>query len=86
LIDGLETKRVLKDEYLIRQGEEGDYFYIIEEGSVACVKNGEDPNEQDILVRELSRGEHFGELALINDIKRTLSVKVTSDFCKVLSL
>ena len=76
MIDGLESKRLLKGEYIIREGEEGDYFYIIEEGIVACVKNNDDPNNPESLIRELSRGEHFGELALINDIKRTLSVKV----------
>lgn len=34
----------------------------------------------------MERGDHFGELALINDIKRTLSIKVSSDNCKVLAL
>lgn len=38
------------------------------------------------LVRKLSPGDHFGEIALINGCPRSLSVKVKSKNCKVLSL
>lgn len=86
LIDGLESKRFLKGDFIINEGEEGDYFYIIEEGTVECIKKPEDPSDEFIHVRDLTRGDHFGELALINDIKRTLSVRVTSEQCKVLAL
>ena len=85
MLDGLETKRGFKGDFLINEGEDGDYFYIIEEGLVECVKNENDSNEK-VHVRELTKGEHFGELALINNIKRTLSVRVKSDSCKVLAL
>lgn len=50
------------------------------------MKVPEDPNLDPILVRELSVGDHFGELALINDAKRSLSVKVKSSDCKVMCL
>jgi cAMP-dependent protein kinase regulator len=86
LIDGLESKEYQKGDYIITEGEEGDNFYIIEEGSVHCLKSQEDPSQGEILVRTLSRGDHFGELALINNVKRSLSIKVFSDTCKVLAL
>lgn len=86
LIDGLESKTFIKGECMIKEGEEGDYFYIIEQGEVECVKDPEDPSQDKIHVRDLSRGEHFGELALINNVKRTLSVRAKSDLCKVLAL
>ena len=86
LIDGLETRRLHKGDYVINEGEEGDYFYIVEEGVVECVKNEEDPKLEKIHVRDLNKGEHFGELALINNVKRTLSVRVKSDQCKLLAL
>lgn len=41
---------------------------------------------EKIHVRDLSRGDHFGELALIKDVRRTLSVKAKSERCKVLAL
>jgi cAMP-dependent protein kinase regulator len=79
LIDGLETRRYLKGDYVIKEGEDGDYFYIVEEGVVECVKDENNGNIEKVHVRDLNRGEHFGELALINNVKRTLSVRVKSD-------
>ena len=34
----------------------------------------------------LGHGNHFGEIALINGVKRTLSVRVTSERAKLLLL
>ena len=42
MIDGLETKKLFKGDFVINEGEEGDYFYIVEDGVVECVKNEED--------------------------------------------
>jgi CRP-like cAMP-binding protein len=39
-----------------------------------------------VLVRELKAGDHFGELALINNEKRSLSIRVNSSKCKLLKL
>lgn len=39
-----------------------------------------------ILVRTLGKGDHFGELALINNVKRSLSIRISSDTAKVLAL
>ena len=39
-----------------------------------------------ICVRVLSDGAHFGELALINNEKRSLSIRVKSSSCKLLRL
>jgi cAMP-dependent protein kinase regulator len=86
LLDGLEAKRYLKGDTVLKEGDEADNFYIIEEGEVECLKNEEDPSLPKIHVRDLQKGEHFGELALINNGKRTLSVVVKSDHCKLLAL
>ena len=37
-------------------------------------------------VRVLTKEDHFGELALINDAKRSLGVRVKSDECTLLKL
>ena len=37
-------------------------------------------------IRVLGTGAHFGEIALINGVKRTLSVRVTSEQAKLLLL
>ena len=74
LIDGLKVINVDEGEYIFHEGDHGDHFYIIEEGEVQCVKEGSGKPE---IVRVLSESMHFGEIALINNVKRTLSVQAT---------
>jgi cAMP-dependent protein kinase regulator len=38
LIDGLESKSYKKGDTIIEEGNEGEDFYIIEEGTVECLK------------------------------------------------
>jgi hypothetical protein len=40
---------------------------------VECYKD--DGKGGELLVRCLEKGQHFGELALLNDVKRTLSIR-----------
>lgn len=66
---------------IVKEGDVGEYFYIIEEGDVECIKE-----EGQEVIRELHPGDYFGELALIeSNQKRTLTVKAKSD-CKLLVL
>ncbi len=57
---------------LIRQGEEGDAFYIIEAGRMQ-VSVGELGQER--IVRELGPGEYVGEVALLHKVPRTATVR-----------
>ena len=74
LIDGLKVVHIDAGEYIFHEGDHGDHFYIIEEGQVDCLKEHADGAE---VVRSLSEGMHFGEVALINNVKRTLSVRAS---------
>jgi CRP-like cAMP-binding protein len=61
------------------QGESGDAFYIISDGTVSVMKDGR-------LVNRLGPGHFFGERALIKDESRAADViAVTAVQCMVLS-
>jgi CRP-like cAMP-binding protein/Zn-dependent protease len=54
-------------EAIITQGEAGDAFYAIRSGRVDVIRDGE-------AVTQLGPGDHFGEVALLNDQPRNASV------------
>ena len=65
-------------EVVIKQGDEGDYFYAIVQGK--CLVTRETPlNKDGIKLAELSMGDTFGEEALISDAKRNASVSMLTD-------
>jgi CRP-like cAMP-binding protein len=54
-------------EVIVRQGEPGIGFYLIAEGEVEVSQDGR-------LLRTLSAGDFFGELALLEETQRTATV------------
>lgn len=63
---------------VIKQGEEGDYFYVITRGR--CIVTRETPlNKEGIRLAELEVGDTFGEEALISEAKRNATVYMESD-------
>lgn len=57
---------------IIRQGDQGDKFYIIRGGSVTVTKR---MNDGDVrIVGTLKRGDYFGEQALINRTTRMANI------------
>lgn len=80
LIDVLKSKTVAKGQIIIRQGEVGENFYIIEQGDCVVIKDGEEVNV-------LHKNDYFGELSLLEDSPRAATVKVISENgCKVVYL
>jgi CRP-like cAMP-binding protein len=57
---------------VFQQGEEGDRFYIVVEGSVGIVRDG-------VPVAKISAGDFFGETALLFTEARTATVITTED-------
>merc|ERR1711971_188412 len=68
-----------KDEEIIRQGDLGDTFYLIQQGTCNVLVNNE-------VTGTLERGGYFGELALLNKEPRKATVQVTSETATLLTL
>lgn len=65
-------------EIVIKQGDEGDYFYVIVSGK--CVVTRETPlNKEGIKLAELGIGDTFGEEALIAEAKRNATITMLTD-------
>jgi len=63
---------------IIKQGEDGDYFYAITSGKCSVVR--ETPlNKEGIRLAELGVGDTFGEEALISESKRNATVTMQTD-------
>lgn len=63
---------------IIRQGDDGDYFYLIEKGA-AIVRQSKYWNDVTQTVAELHAGNSFGEDALVSGNKRNASVIMATD-------
>jgi CRP-like cAMP-binding protein len=63
---------------VIRQGDEGDFFYAIVDGR--CMVTRETPlNREGVKLAELGKGDTFGEEALISGAKRNATVSMLTD-------
>jgi len=65
-------------EVVIKQGDVGDYFYVVVKG--LCQVARETPlNKDGVRLAELKMGDTFGEEALISDVKRNATVSMVTD-------
>jgi len=59
-------------EEIIRLGDHGDRFYVVDSGEVEIVVDGDE-------TRREGPGSYFGEVALLRDVPRTATVRAASD-------
>lgn len=62
--------KVQADQIVIREGERGDYFYVLERGTAVVL------DEAGNILAQLSPGDYFGEEALAGDTTRNATVKM----------
>jgi CRP-like cAMP-binding protein len=76
LLKRFERLRVARGDVVIREGDEGDYYYVIESGrfQVERLVGG-----AKVVLAELRSGDAFGEEALVSDAKRNAAVTALSD-------
>ena len=64
------------DDTIIRQGEEGDKFYLIRKGTVDVIQEKEGDSS---VVAQLGEGDFFGEIALMTDQPRNATIQATGE-------
>ncbi|POS86454.1 hypothetical protein EPUL_001706, partial [Erysiphe pulchra] len=69
IADALETQKHPAGTVIIKEGDIGEAFYLLESGEAEAFINGSDGP-----VKHYEKGDYFGELALLNDAPRAASV------------
>lgn len=70
IADALDTMKFPDGSYIIREGDPGEAFFLLESGEAEAYKR----DVGDAPVKRYKKGDYFGELALLDDKPRAASV------------
>lgn len=84
LSDAFIEENFKAGEFIIKMGEEGNKFYLVEEGELVATisMNGQEETKE---VMHYKHGDYFGERSLMKNEPRAANVIAKTD-CKVVSL
>ena len=68
----MKEEKYNKGEYIFKEGEIGDKFYLIKSGKINVIKDNK-------IIREMGEGNCFGELALLSNAPRSATIKTEND-------
>ncbi|ORY07209.1 camp-binding domain-like protein [Basidiobolus meristosporus CBS 931.73] len=72
IVDAMFERKVVAGEDVIKQGDEGDNFYVVDDGLFDIIVNGKH-------VIQVGQGGSFGELALMYNTPRAATVRAVTD-------
>lgn len=78
VVDAIKEVHFKDGDYIIKQGDDGNEFYILESGECECYKlfPGDEVAKK---LRDYVPGESFGELALLYNAPRAATIKAVED-------
>jgi CRP-like cAMP-binding protein len=77
MVECMDTVKRLAGDVIVKEGGEGDYYYLLLEGQAVVERTGSNGKPQ--VVAELSDGGVFGEEALISYARRNATVRMATD-------
>jgi len=75
IADALNAQRYKAGDVIIREGDPGEDFFLLEAGQAEAYKNEAGPHP----VKQYHKGDYFGELALLDNKPRAASVVAKTD-------
>ncbi|OMJ87851.1 hypothetical protein SteCoe_10333 [Stentor coeruleus] len=72
LVGSLSTLKFRSGEKVVCEGDPGDLFYLIKDGTVSCTQKGRE-------LRQMFKGDFFGEQALLYNSVRTATITAITD-------
>jgi CRP-like cAMP-binding protein len=73
----VSERRFAKHQFIVREGEPGDTFFIVAAGSVAVCRIGADSRETILSI--LKEGDFFGEMSMFDSSLRSASIKTLTE-------
>lgn len=77
MFDRMEVMQVQKGDVILRQGDPGDYYYVIQEGQ--CDVSRKTKQGKVVSLNRLGPGQQFGEEALVSNAPRNATLTMLSD-------
>jgi CRP-like cAMP-binding protein/membrane protease YdiL (CAAX protease family) len=78
LLPFIKVRHFAKGSWIFQEGEEGRDLFMIEEGEAKVLKEEKEYSQYEELA-SLERGDYFGEMAHLENEKRSASVRATKD-------
>ena len=77
VVDAIEVIDGKSGDYIIREGDQGDCMYVLDQGALDCTKifpSDTNPNPDPTFLKTYAPGESFGELALLYNAPRAATI------------
>lgn len=78
VVDSIEEVKVQPGHIVIKEGDEGDCMYVVEQGTLTCTKQFKG-NAEPTFLKDYQPGEGFGELALLYNAPRAATITAKTE-------